>query len=89
MELVHVATCTGPKFVQIATCTNQPIQVATCTKSQLVYNIYIIKFKVYCGFALALLHWKLHSQVLRCYRYMHTLTVWASQSQEDMYTGDA
>ena len=32
MELVQVATCIGPKFVQ----------VATCTKSQLIHNIYII-----------------------------------------------
>ena len=43
MELVQVATCTGPKFVQVATCTSQPIQVATCTdflyKLQLVHNL--------------------------------------------------
>ena len=57
MELVQVATCTGPKFVQVATCTSQPVQavctscnlyrflvqVATCTKSQLVHNIYTNK----------------------------------------------
>ena len=24
MELVQVATCTGPKFVHVATCTSQP-----------------------------------------------------------------
>ena len=56
-ELVQVATCTGPKFVHVATCTSQPVQVttctscnlyrflvqvATCTKSQLVHNIYIL-----------------------------------------------
>ena len=42
MEYVQVATCTGPKFVQVATCASQPIQVATCTKSQLVHNIFMI-----------------------------------------------
>ena len=31
MELVQVATCTGPKFVHVATCTSQHVQVATCT----------------------------------------------------------
>ena len=52
MELVQVATCTGPKFVQFATCTSQPIQVANCTSclyklqlvqiSQLLHNMYPI-----------------------------------------------
>ena len=42
MELVQVATCTGPKSVQVATCAGpKSMQVATCTKSQLVHNIYI------------------------------------------------
>ena len=43
MELVKVATCTGPKFEHVATCTSQPVQVATCTdflyKLQLVQNL--------------------------------------------------
>ena len=58
MEFVQVATCTGPKFVHVANCTSQPVQVATCTscnlyrfivhvatctKSQLVRNIYKMK----------------------------------------------
>ena len=40
MGLVQVVTCTGPKFVQVATRTSQLVQVATRTKSQLVHNIY-------------------------------------------------
>ena len=31
MELVQVATFIGPTFVLVATCTSQPVQVATCT----------------------------------------------------------
>ena len=43
MELVQVATCTGPKSVHVATCTSLLVQVATCTsclyKLQLVHEI--------------------------------------------------
>ena len=60
MELVQVATCTGPNFVHVATRTSQPlfVQVATCTdflyKLQLVQNLnlyitYIMQFMVYPG----------------------------------------
>ena len=33
MELVQIATCTGPKSVHVATSTSLPVQVATCTNS--------------------------------------------------------
>ena len=40
---MELATCTGPKFVQVATCTSQPVQAETCTsclyKLQLVQNL--------------------------------------------------
>ena len=34
MELVQVATCTGPTFVHVATCTSQFVQAA-CTSCNL------------------------------------------------------
>ena len=55
MELVQVTTCTGSKFVHVATCKSHPVhtvctscnlyrflvQVVTFTKSQLVHNIFL------------------------------------------------
>ena len=42
MELAQV-TCTGPKFVNVVTCTGQTVQAATCTtclyKLQLIQNL--------------------------------------------------
>ena len=41
MELVQVATCTGPKFVHVATCTSKPVQVATCTSC--LYKLQLVQ----------------------------------------------
>ena len=41
MKLVQVATCTGPKYIHVETCTTHLVQVA---KSQLVHNIYICSY---------------------------------------------
>ena len=51
MELVQVATCTGPKFVYVATYTSQPVEVAPCTdflyKLQLVQNLSLYITDIY------------------------------------------
>ena len=46
MELAQDATCTGPKFVLVSTCTCQPLQVATCTSC--LYITYILFEIRYC-----------------------------------------
>ena len=59
MEIVQVTTCTGPKSVQ----------VATCTKSQLVHNIYInpqCMFNFDPGGHLSIPHWSKLEELWAC-----------------------
>ena len=41
MELEQVATCTGPKFVNVAACTSQPVQIETCTSC--LYKLQLVQ----------------------------------------------